>query len=86
MDINRPRMRVVAPSAKCEKCRIVSTCKECGGKSIIAYEVESRYIKEQAPFDCKHNKIITSLNPEQGEEMQMIDTPQPRMARLGSAL
>ena len=60
------------PSGKCDKWRVVSTCEKCGGRNIIVYKGESRYIKEQEPFKCKQNKILACFDQEQGDKTGMI--------------
>ena len=63
----------------------MSMCEECIGKRIMVYKGESRYMKEQALFKCKHNRVILGLEQGEGEESKLIAAPRPGMARLGAA-
>ena len=85
MDLNRPRMRVAVPLGKRENWMLISAYKGCGGKNAIVYKGESQYLKEQTPFRCKHNKIL-SLKLEQGKESEVIATLQPKAARNENAM
>ena len=67
LDLNSPRMRVEVPSGKQERWKLASKCKSCNNKYVMVYEEESRYLKEQTPFRCKHNK----LKLDKGKESEM---------------
>ena len=82
LDLNSPRMRVEVPSGKQERWKLASKCKSCNNKYVMVYEEESRYLKEQTLFRCKHNKVISNLKIEQGEESEMLATLRPKIARI----
>ena len=37
-------------------------------------------------FSCKHNRVVASIEPEQGEGTQILNVPRPKMVLLKSGM
>ena len=76
LDLNNPRMKVPTDDREC--WNITSACTACDGLRIMLYECELRYQKEQSPFRCKHNELMSNLKCKQGGDPEIIPARDPK--------
>ena len=59
LDINSFRTKVKQPTGARSRWTLIGKCTACHIRCIVIYECERRYLQEQVPFKCMHNKLIT---------------------------
>ena len=80
LDLYNPRMKVQVPTGNRECWKVTSASATCKGMCNMIYKCKLRYLKEQSPFRCKHNKLVSNLNPIQGGEQETKPPQRPMMA------
>ena len=76
LDLYSFSTKVELPTGARSQWKLTGDCTACHNRCIMIYECKCRYLQEQAPFRCKHNKHISTLKRTKDKDAEVIATPE----------